>query len=86
MTKTTVEANAMSFPLYHDVLNPTLRTWNRVNTLFNIKELVKNNSVAVEYMKQLERNDQLAVWTMCLYIIRNGYETTRREIMRNNNA
>ncbi len=84
--KKTVDDGIISFPLYHDVLNPTLRTWNRVNTLFNIKELVKNNSVAVEYMKQLDRNEQLAVWTMCLQIIRNGYENTRRDIMKVNNA
>ena len=74
-----------SFPTFDEVLNPTLRTWNRVNIIFNIKEMFKNNVLAVKYMESFSKADQIAIGLMCAKITKFGFENTRREIIRNNN-
>jgi hypothetical protein len=51
-----------------------------------MKELLGNDKLAVRYMKKFPREDQLAIWALSARIIQNGYENTRREIMRENNV
>jgi regulation of enolase protein 1 (concanavalin A-like superfamily) len=70
------------YPLFQDVLSPVLRTWNRVNVVFNMKEFLKNDRMARNYVAQFPRIDQVAIGLMCMKIQKDGYENTRREIMR----
>lgn len=81
MTKQNEEFNG--YPLFHEVISPTLRTWNRVNVIFNIKEILNNNALAIKYMQQFDKADQVAIAVMCFKITKDGYENTRRYIMRN---
>lgn len=74
------------FPTYHDVRDPIIRAWNRINTIFNMKEILRNNAMSVAYMKKFNRADQLAIGMLAIKIKKNGFENTRREIMRKNNA
>lgn len=74
------------YPLFNEIKNPTLRTWNRVNVIYNMKEFLRNNALAVKYAQQFTRNEQLAIHTMLLEIYRYGYEATRRTIIRGLNA
>lgn len=45
-----------------------------------------NNTRATEYASQFKGNDLIDIGRMAIKIKRNGYENTRREIMRDNNA
>lgn len=45
-----------------------------------------NNARATEYASQFKGNDLIDIGRMAIKIKREGYENTRREIMRNNNA
>lgn len=45
-----------------------------------------NNSRAQEYATQFKGSDLVEIGKMAIRIKRNGYENTRREIMRKNNA
>ena len=51
-----------------------------------MKEFLKNDKMAVNYMKQFPREDQVAIGLLSLKITKNGYENVRREIMRANNV
>jgi len=70
--------------MFNDVLNPQLRAWNRLNIIFNIKELLKNNPMSVEYASQFKKNDLIELGRMAIRVTKNGYENTRREIIRGN--
>lgn len=85
MTMTTYE-EFNGYPLHSETVNPVLRAWNRLNTIFNMKEFLKNDKMAVNYMKQFPREDQVAIGLLSLKITKNGYENVRREIMRANNV
>jgi hypothetical protein len=82
----TTNSDFASYSTYTEVKSPILRAWNRLNTIFNMKELLGNDKLAVRYMKKFPREDQLAIWALSARIIQNGYENTRREIMRDNNV
>lgn len=69
------------YNLFKDVTNPLIRTWNRLNTIFNIKE-DHGNAVAVGYSKQLSKNDRASIMIMANYVTVKGYENARREIFR----
>ncbi len=70
------------FSLFNDVLNPSIRAWNRANTIYNIKER-HGNSVATKYVKLLPKSEQLSVYTVMVLVAKEGYENIRREIFRN---
>jgi len=71
----------MNYPLFNDVRNPVLRSYNRANIYINIKE--RHGSVPAErYLKKLGRNALLEVFTMMKRIHTDGYEQTRRNVMR----
>lgn len=82
MTTTTNEFNG--FPMFYDVVNPKLRAWNRLNIIFNIKEFLKNNPLSVEYASQFKKADLVELGRMAIRVKKNGYENTRREIIRGN--
>lgn len=73
------------YPNYADILNPTLRAWNRLNTVFNIKEILHNNSMAVKYVAQFPKHEQIAIALLAAKVSKDGYENTRRELVRKNN-
>ena len=71
----------MGYPLFENVRNPVLRSYNRANIYINIKE--RHGSVPAErYLKKLDRNELLSVYTMMKRIHTDGYEQTRRNVMR----
>lgn len=69
------------YGLFKDVVNPTLRTWNRINVYLNIKEN-HGRVVGINYLKRFHRNDQLAIATMMKSIYEIGYAQVRRNISR----
>ncbi len=73
------------FPTFDEILDPKLRAWNRINMIFNIKELI-GNDIATEYVKQFDRADKVAIFVLGNTIVIRGYENTRREIFRSLNA
>lgn len=83
---TTTYDEFKGYPTFDDVKNPTLRTWNRMNVIFNMKEFLKNNDMVTRYMQKFNKDDQLAIGRLAIKIKKNGYENTRREIIRNNNV
>ena len=75
------------FPTFDEVRNPTLRTWNRLNIMFNMKEIFGPQSrMALNYLKKFSAKDQTDLAKLAIIVNKNGYENTRREIVRNNNA
>lgn len=73
------------YSLFHDVLSPKLKAWNRINIIFNIKEYI-GNAVATKYAAQFDKADKIMIVLTAMKIQKNGYENTRREIMREMNA
>ncbi len=71
----------MGYPLFNKIRNPILRAYNQANIYINIKE--RHGSVPAErYLKKLNRNEQLSVFTMMKRFHDDGYKQTRRNIMR----
>jgi len=69
------------YGLFKDILNPTLRSWNRINVFLNIRQN-HGSVVAKNYLKKFHRNEQLAIYTMMNRIHQDGYEQVRRNISR----
>lgn len=71
----------LGYPLFNKTRNPNLQAYNRANIYMNIKE--RHGTVPAErYVQKLDRNGQLGVLTMMGRFHRDGYEQTRRDIMR----
>jgi len=71
----------LGYPLFNNVRNPVLRAYNRANIYINIKE--RHGSVPAErYLKKFDRNGLLSLFTMMKRINTDGYEQTRRNVMR----
>ncbi len=73
------------YSLFTDVINPTIRAWNRANTVYNIKER-HGDAVASNYLKKMDKHSQTAVYTTMLTVAKDGYENVRRAIFRETNA
>lgn len=73
------------YSLFTDVINPTIRAWNRANTVYNIKER-HGDKVASNYVAKLERTEQLAIFSTMMTVARDGYENVRRSIFREANS
>ena len=69
------------YPLFNDVKNPTLRTWNRLNIIYNMKKLV-GNAVSQKYTGKFKHDDLARIMKLSKHIETNGYEQTRRDIMK----
>lgn len=74
------------YPTFDEVRDPTLRTWNRINVMFNMKEFFKDSNMAHNYLKKFTRNDQIEIGRLAIKISREGYENVRRTMIRNRNA
>jgi len=75
----------IEMPTFNDVANPTLRTWNRLNIIYNMKEM-KSNSLATRYAERFNKKDKIALLRMASKVANDGYETVRREILRTRNS
>lgn len=75
------------YSTFDEVHSPALRTWNRLNVLFNMKEVFGPQSqMALNYLKKFKEADRIEIARLAIKISKNGYENTRREIIRNNNV
>ncbi len=74
------------YPTFDEVKNPTLRNWNRLNIMFNMKEFFTNSNMAHNYLKKFSHKDQIELAKLSILISKNGYENTRRSIIRGNNV
>lgn len=72
----------MGFPLFKNIRNPKLRSFNRANIFMNIKERY-GREVAFNYLRKINRKGQEAVFDMMYLIHMNGFEQTRRDLLRN---
>ncbi len=72
-------------PTFEDIKDTKLRAWNRLNTIFNLKETIGEGAVS-NYAKQFTKEDKFAIFGMAAYITKHGYENTRREIFKEQNA
>lgn len=71
----------MGYPLFNKLRNKTLQAFNRANIYMNIKE--RHGSVPADrYIQRIDRNGQLAVFTMMKRFHEDGFEQVRRDIMR----
>lgn len=73
--------NFNGYSLFNEIRNPILRSYNRANTYMNIKER-HGNEVAKKYLKKFGRNDILGIHSVMAVIHRDGYEQTRRNLIR----
>lgn len=73
------------YSLFTDVINPTIRAWNRANTIYNIKER-HGDAVASKYVAKLPKLEQVAIFSTMMTVARDGYENVRRAIFREANA
>jgi hypothetical protein len=70
---------------FNDVTDPVLRSWNRLNTLYNIRERFRGD-VYQTYRDQFEKDDLISILKMGLRVEVEGYENVRREMMKEYNA
>lgn len=75
----------IGYSLFEDIMNPSLRAWNRANTVYNIKER-HGNAVAHKYVSKFDKMDMFAIFTIMATVERNGYENVRRDIFKANNV
>lgn len=75
----------IEMPTFNDVANPTLRTWNRLNVIYNMKEM-SNNNIATRYANRFNKKDKIALLRMASKVANDGYENVRREILRTRNG
>lgn len=71
------------YSLFKDVRSPILRAWNRLNVIYNIKELIRNNAMSVSYFKIFNNADQKRIYGLAFRVKKEGYENVRRELIRN---
>ena len=75
------------YSTFDEIRDPTLRTWNRLNVMFNMKEVFGPQSqMSLNYLKKFSQGDRVLLAKMAIDIGKNGYENTRREIMRKHNV
>jgi hypothetical protein len=73
------------YSLFTDVINPTIRAWNRANTVYNIKER-HGDIVATKYVEKFPQMEQAAIYSTMITVAKDGYENVRRSIFREANA
>lgn len=69
------------YDLFNDVGDFVLRTWNRYNTILNIKE-EHGNALAIKYAGHLDKQEQFAILTIGRTVSARGYENVRRELFK----
>lgn len=73
------------FPTYDNIVINKLKAWNRLNTYWNVKALF-GDEAGKNYLEQFPRKDKLQILILGTYIVKKGYETTRREIFKDLNG
>lgn len=66
---------------FHDIEDPKLRAWNRVNMMFNLDEEMSSNQATL-YLEQFNDKDRAAVLATLVAINKQGYDTVRRKLIR----
>lgn len=75
----------IELPRFNDVIDPKLRAWNRLNVIYNLKEMA-NNKTAVRYSEKFSKKDKFNILQLSTKIANDGYENVRREILRTRNS
>ena len=75
----------INYPTFDDVNDPVIRAWNRLNIIYNMKDMNNNHRVH-HYTKNFRRKDAIAILRLAARIDTEGYENVRREIIRKNNG
>src|SRR4051812_3619044 len=70
-----------NFNLFNDITNPDLRAWNRLAMAFNIGK-DHDTEVMAEYAAKIPESERHELTAMSKRIQENGYENTKREVMR----
>lgn len=69
------------YSTFDEVKSPTLRAWNRLSTIYNMKEQ-GGNSLALRYAKKFDQASRLQIFILGLEVKEKGFENVRREIFR----
>lgn len=74
-----------NFNLFTDITNPELRAWNRLAMAFNIGKDHDTKAMA-EYAAKIPELERQELSAISERIRTNGYESTKREVMRGANV
>lgn len=77
--------NYKGYSLFNDVERPALQSFNRCTTARNILE-THGEEDHKAYLEALGEKGRALVYTMALYIKKNGYENVKRELIKQENA
>lgn len=69
------------YNLFKHIRNPNLRAWNRLNTIYNIKER-HGDVVSVKYAEHIKEKDLKRVYYLAAKVETEGYENVRRGFIR----
>lgn len=71
----------MTYNNFNDLSNPSLRTWNRCATFFNIVG-DHGTEEGTKYTSQFDDTEKQEMRDMFIRIRKNGYEKTRTAVNR----
>lgn len=79
MNKRPTDFKGYSF--FDEINNPVIKAWNRLNTIYNMKEQ-GGNAIATKYAASFDKFEMVQIATLAMAIERDGYENVRRSIFR----
>lgn len=65
---------------FHEVEDPKLRAWNRVNIMFNLDEEMSSNQATL-YLEQFNDKDRAVIMATLVAIKQQGYNEVRRKLI-----
>lgn len=85
-----MEKTYKGYPVFDDIKDPGMRTWNRVSTAYNLYE-DKGEEDFVGYIEQFSKNNQQMIKLTFEYLVRmrekmgadKGYEFVKKELCKN---
>lgn len=69
------------YSTFDEIQNPIVKAWNRLNTIYNMKEQ-GGNAIALKYAAKFDKFERIQILTLSLAVAKDGYENVRRMIMR----
>ena len=69
------------YSTFSEIKEPILKAWNRLNTIYNMKEQ-GGNAMSVKYAEQFNKFERVQILVLALAVGKDGYENVRRTIMR----
>lgn len=69
------------YSLFKDILNPSIRAWNRANVIYTIKER-HGNVVATRYAEHFPKTELTSIYAIMALVAKEGYENIRREVFK----